>query len=110
MTSLTKEDFTKLWILGCALLLLVACGNETTEANAKHEPVAKSEAKESLVVHASIDMPQVVFPEKHLEFFDLYCMDCHNADSQKGEVNLESLSFTIGILNRLKTGRKYSMC
>ena len=106
MTSLTKEDFTKLWILGFALLLLVACGNETTEANAKHEPVAKSEAKDSQVVHASIDMPQVVFPEKHLEFFDLYCMDCHNADSQKGEVNLESLSFTIQNIEQAENWQK----
>jgi len=50
--------------------------------------------------------PEVVFPEKHLDFLDMYCMDCHNADSQKGEVNLESLSFTIQNIEQAENWQK----
>jgi hypothetical protein len=50
--------------------------------------------------------PKVVFPEKHLDFLDMYCMDCHNADSQKGEVNLESLSFTIQNIEQAENWQK----
>ena len=49
---------------------------------------------------------RVVFPEKHLDFLDMYCMDCHNADSQKGEVNLESLSFTIQTIEQAENWQK----
>ena len=51
-------------------------------------------------------IPKVVFPEKHLDFLDMYCMDCHNADSQKGEVNLESLSFTIQNIEQAENWQK----
>ena len=36
----------------------------------------------------------------------MYCMDCHNADSQKGEVNLESLSFTIQNIEQAENWQK----
>ena len=49
---------------------------------------------------------RVVFPEKHLDFLDMYCMDCHNADSQKGEINLESLSFTIQTIEQAENWQK----
>jgi hypothetical protein len=37
----------------------------------------------------------VVFPKKHFTFIDNYCLSCHDADTEKGKVNLEDLSFKI---------------
>jgi hypothetical protein len=34
-------------------------------------------------------------PEKHFEFLSNYCLDCHDALTEKGSVNLEDLSFQI---------------
>ncbi|MDF1812215.1 MAG: DUF1592 domain-containing protein [Verrucomicrobiales bacterium] len=36
-----------------------------------------------------------VMPEKHFAVFEKYCLDCHDADTEKGKVNLEDLSFNI---------------
>gem|GEM_PF-578299 len=41
------------------------------------------------------EQPQVLFAEKHFAFIDNYCLSCHDADTQKGKVNLEDLSFQI---------------
>ena len=30
------------------------------------------------------DDPQAIVPEKHLDLMYDHCMDCHNADTQKG--------------------------
>ena len=35
---------------------------------------------------------RAIVPEKHLDLMFDYCMDCHNADTQKGKVNLEDLA------------------
>ena len=43
----------------------------------------------------SIKVPQVILPKKHADFLDKYCMDCHDTDTQKGKVDLETLSFEI---------------
>jgi len=34
-------------------------------------------------------------PEKHFEFLSNYCLDCHDALTEKGSVNLEDLSFLV---------------
>jgi hypothetical protein len=34
-------------------------------------------------------------PEKHFEFLSNYCLDCHDALTEKGSVNLEDLSFQV---------------
>ena len=39
--------------------------------------------------------PQAILPEKNFEFLNNYCLDCHDAETEKGEVNLEDLSFHI---------------
>jgi len=39
--------------------------------------------------------PIAALPEKHKAFIDKYCMDCHDTDTEKGEVNLETLPFNI---------------
>ena len=54
-------------------------------------------------------------PGKHFAIFDKYCLECHDELTEKGEVNLEDLSFTISeniqsaeswqkILNALNSG------
>ncbi len=40
------------------------------------------------------EAPQAVMPEAHFGFLSSYCLDCHDSLSEKGEVNLEELSFT----------------
>ncbi len=34
-------------------------------------------------------------PEIHFEVFDKYCLECHDSLTEKGEVNLEDLSFSL---------------
>ena len=43
----------------------------------------------------SVKAPEVMMPKKHIDFLDYYCMDCHDTASQKGKVDLETLSFEI---------------
>tara|TARA_R110002096_G_scaffold4501_19_gene21175 strand:- start:7607 stop:10150 length:2544 start_codon:yes stop_codon:yes gene_type:complete len=54
-------------------------------------------------------------PERHFAVFEKYCLDCHDADTEKGEVNLDDLSFDLAtdlktaetwqkILDALNTG------
>ncbi|MEO6750967.1 MAG: DUF1587 domain-containing protein, partial [Chthoniobacteraceae bacterium] len=38
---------------------------------------------------------KVVMPKKHGAIFEKYCLDCHDAATAKGEVNLEDLSFEV---------------
>jgi len=38
---------------------------------------------------------QAVLPNKHMQVFKKYCMDCHDAGTMEGKLNLEDLSFEI---------------
>ena len=38
---------------------------------------------------------EVELPKKHFALIDSYCLDCHDAETQKGKVNLEALSFKV---------------
>ncbi len=38
---------------------------------------------------------EALVSKKHMAFFKNYCLDCHDSDTEKGEVNLEDLSFKI---------------
>ncbi|MGJ8643138.1 MAG: DUF1592 domain-containing protein [Luteolibacter sp.] len=38
---------------------------------------------------------KAVMPEKHLEVFENYCLDCHDTATRKGKLDLEELSFDI---------------
>lgn len=40
--------------------------------------------------------PNAVIPEHHFPVLEKYCLDCHDADTEKGQVNLEDLSFDLG--------------
>jgi hypothetical protein len=35
-------------------------------------------------------------PEKHLDFLEDYCLNCHDTPSSKGDVDLETLTFDVG--------------
>lgn len=41
------------------------------------------------------ETPRAIMPKQHQVVFDKYCMDCHDAATEKGKVNLEDLSFDI---------------
>jgi hypothetical protein len=38
---------------------------------------------------------EVRFAEKHFDFIENYCLDCHDSASEKGKVNLEEIPFKI---------------
>ncbi len=58
--------------------------------------------------------PYAVFDKQHREFFARYCVECHSAAKQEGQIKLDGLSFTIDsvqqadlwqkILNQLNSG------
>ena len=50
--------------------------------------------------------PEVRFPKKHFDFFDAYCLDCHDTDTQKGKVDLEALSFNITSIEQAELWQK----
>ena len=60
------------------------------------------------------DAPQAVLPEKHFALIEQYCLECHDALTEKGDINLEDLSFNIDtiqvaelwqkVLNSLNSG------
>ena len=50
--------------------------------------------------------PRAIMPEKHLDLFDAYCMDCHDADTQKGKVNLEDLPLEVNTLQHAELWQK----
>ena len=54
----------------------------------------------------AVTKPKVEFPDKHVAFLDSYCMDCHDADTEKGSVNLEALSFKIETIEQAETWQK----
>ncbi|MEM7143810.1 MAG: DUF1592 domain-containing protein [Verrucomicrobiota bacterium] len=49
----------------------------------------------ALTLSASPAERHAVMPEKHFEVLDKYCLDCHDSSTEKGEVNLDTLSFTL---------------
>lgn len=40
-------------------------------------------------------MAEASMPEIHFEVFEKYCLECHDSLSEKGEVNLEEISFSL---------------
>jgi len=45
-------------------------------------------------------------PERHFAFFENYCLDCHDAATEKGSVNLEDLSFDLGTIESAEMWQK----
>lgn len=48
-----------------------------------------------IVGQDTLPVPSAVMPEKHFTVFEKYCLDCHDALTEKGKVNLEDLPFDI---------------
>jgi hypothetical protein len=49
---------------------------------------------------------RAIVPEKHLDLMYDHCMDCHNADTQKGKVNLEDLPLEVDTLQHAELWQK----
>ena len=55
---------------------------------------------------AKAEEPKVAFPEKHFDFLEKYCLDCHDSLTEKGEVNLEDLPFQIETIEQAESWQK----
>ena len=55
---------------------------------------------------ASASGPEVHFPKKHFAFFENYCLDCHDAATEKGDINLEDLPFRIQTIEQADLWQK----
>ena len=55
---------------------------------------------------AAEESPQALMPERHFAFFENYCLDCHDAATEKGSVNLEDLSFDLGTIESAEMWQK----
>ncbi len=52
------------------------------------------------------EAPRALMPQKHAALFETYCLDCHDAATEKGKVNLEDLSFDLGTLQTAELWQK----
>ena len=59
-----------------------------------------------LCAFAQAEEPEVRLPEKHFAFFEAYCLDCHDAETEKGEVNLEDFPFHIQTIEQAENWQK----
>jgi len=50
--------------------------------------------------------PQAIVPKKHEVFLEKYCLDCHDNETQKGKVNLETLAFNINTIQQGESWQK----
>ena len=55
---------------------------------------------------ARANPPQVDFPKKHRAFFKAHCLDCHNSQTQEGQVDLETLPFRIATIEEAELWQK----
>ena len=54
---------------------------------------------------AAADM-EVELPARHSALIESYCLDCHDAETQKGKVNLEALSFKVTTIEQAELWQK----
>jgi hypothetical protein len=67
-----------------------------------------------LTASTTIRADEAVVPEKHRQFFETYCTECHDADKQKGKLRLDNVSLKLDsvesaerwqkILNQVNSG------
>lgn len=50
--------------------------------------------------------PTALIDEKHRGFLKEYCVECHNADKQKGKLRLDAISFTLDTVERADRWQK----
>ena len=51
-------------------------------------------------------VPLAVMPDKHFSYFESYCLNCHDAETEKGSVNLEDMSFDLGTIESAEKWQK----
>ena len=92
----------------CFVTLLTGCGveNKGNQGASSNDLQEAPQTGETQIATTSVAKPKVVFPKKHAAFLDAYCMGCHDADTEKGEVNLEALSFQIETIEQAETWQK----
>jgi len=49
---------------------------------------------------------EVELPARHSALIESYCLDCHDAETQKGKVNLEALSFKVTTIEQAELWQK----
>ena len=49
---------------------------------------------------------KVELPAKHFALLENYCLDCHDSSTQKGKVDLESLSFEVTTIQQAELWQK----
>ena len=49
---------------------------------------------------------KVELPPKHFALLENYCLDCHDSGTQKGKVDLESLSFEVTTIQQAELWQK----
>lgn len=50
--------------------------------------------------------PKAVLDAKHRAFFKAYCLECHNAEKQKGKVRLDDIAFTLDSVEKADLWQK----
>ncbi|MGB4710444.1 MAG: DUF1592 domain-containing protein [Fuerstiella sp.] len=60
----------------------------------------------SLCSLAQAAPPEARLPEEHRAFFKAHCFDCHDSETQEGQVDLEKLSFRITTLEQAELWQK----
>merc|ERR1739841_439893 len=55
---------------------------------------------------ARANPPQTDFPKKHRAFFKAHCLDCHNSETQEGQVDLQTLPFRIATIEEAELWQK----
>lgn len=59
-----------------------------------------------LTLPSPAEEKKAVFPEKHFAVLESYCLDCHDADTEKGGIDLEDLTFNIDTVQTAETWQK----
>lgn len=60
----------------------------------------------TLALSSHAEEKKAVLPEKHFAILESYCLDCHDAASEKGGINLEDLSFELSTVQSAETWQK----
>ena len=55
---------------------------------------------------AAADAPEATLDAKHRAFFKDYCLNCHNAEKQKGKVRLDDIAFTLDSVEKADLWQK----
>ena len=106
-----QEIFNKLGLgLGlCLATLLASCGDNNNNKTGNDVPLQSASDPRNdapRIATTSAAKPKALFPEKQFAFLETYCLDCHDADTEKGGVNLEDLPFHIQTIEQAENWQK----